>query len=87
LEDHADATILRLFPGDVAILDEDLALGRLQKSGDAIEQSGLAAARRAKKNEKLTVIDIEIERGQHVDRAERQRQIPNGNAFIHELTL
>jgi hypothetical protein len=46
LEHHADAAILGLFPGDVAVLDEDLPVGDVEQAGDAVEQRRLAAAGR-----------------------------------------
>ena len=47
--------------------DEDLPVGDIEKTGDAIEQGRLAAAGRTEKHEELTVMNVEVERVENVN--------------------
>jgi hypothetical protein len=61
LEHHADAAILGLLPGDVAPLMKICPSGDIEQARDAVEQGGLAAARRAEQDEKLALVHVEIQ--------------------------
>ncbi|ENN85188.1 hypothetical protein RHSP_55751 [Rhizobium freirei PRF 81] len=47
LEDHADAAILRLLPGNVLVADPDLPVADIGEARNGVEQGRLAAAGRA----------------------------------------
>ena len=80
LEHHADAAILRLLPGDVLALDDDAAGGNVEQACNTVEQGRLAAAGRAQQDEEFAVADVEIERLQHGNRPEAERQVSDGDA-------
>ncbi len=80
LEHHADAAVLRLLPGDVLAVDEDLPVGDVEQAGDAVEQRGLAAAGRAEQDQELAVLDVEIEVLEHRRAAEAQREVADRDA-------
>ena len=60
LEDRVDVAAVGRHAGDRLAGEEDLALGRLLEPGDHPERRGFAAARRAEKAVKLTVLDAQV---------------------------
>ena len=75
LEDHADAAVLRLLPGDVLAVDPDLAAGDVEQAGDGVEQRRLPAARRPEQDDEFARRDVEIEIPQDLEMAERDAEI------------
>src|SRR3546814_16790800 len=64
LEYDADAAV-RL--GDRLAVDADFTIGRRQQAGNHLQQGRLAATRRTNDDEKLAVVDLEVERLQRGD--------------------
>ena len=63
LEDHGDVAVLRGDVVDEAAADVHLALGDLLQTGDHAQGGGLTAARGADEDDKLLVLDLEVEIG------------------------
>ena len=61
LEDHADRAVLGVSPRYVLVADRDTAVADVDQAGDAVQQGRLAAAGGAEQDQKLAVMDIEIE--------------------------
>ena len=59
LEDHRDVALARVEVGDVALADEDAAVGDLLDPRDQLQQRRLAAAGRADEHHELAVADLE----------------------------
>jgi hypothetical protein len=71
LRDHRDiepraAQLLAGEVRDLAVVQPDLALGRLQRSGDATEQRRLAAAVAAEDDEQLAGRHLQIDTGKRL---------------------
>ncbi len=53
-----------------------------EQSGDAIQQRGLAATRRAKQHQKLALPDLKVQVAQHLYRAKVEVEIPDRDAGV-----
>jgi hypothetical protein len=73
LKDHGDVTVLRRELGDVSVADHQLAVARGLEPGDDPQRRRFAAAGGPEQHEKLAVVDLEIERLQHLHVAEALR--------------
>ncbi|EKM99799.1 phenol hydroxylase [Acidocella sp. MX-AZ02] len=74
LEHHGDVALRRGEVVHPALADEQIALGDRLQPGDDAQQRGFAAARGADKHHEFMIVDFEIQRGDHIMRAEALAQ-------------
>ena len=65
LKDHADAPLFRRYalprPADCLLAQADFAIGDFLETGDAAQQGGLAAARRAKQAGNAASLELKVD--------------------------
>ena len=86
LEDSVHRALVGGQVFDFLAVEVNGACGGAFKSGDHTQKSAFAAARRAKKREKLVVGDVECDLRKRGEGAEILADLPQGNRRVHQST-
>ena len=87
LEHHGDAAVLRLLPGDVLSLDDDLAAGDGDEPGNRIQKRRLAAAGGAEQHQEFALGDLQVHVLDDVQGAEADVEVTHHDGRFHGLIL